>query len=408
MTRPPSPPDQTLSAQNLSASVTAFARLLRGLGLSAGPGETAEALGAMGALNLLDLTVIRDALRMIFTARRSEEGVFDAAFQAHFLNLDGQAAGRPRSPQPDGTVSPEKPAGEAPRDPPADADDTDAAQPAGLSRRAASDSPPDETDAQARRAHSSPDAGEGGPAEALQDESELLLASAARLLRRVRLGRSRRWRALPRGPRFDFRRTLHAALRTAGDPLWPRYQGHPRRSPRFLLVIDGSRSMEPYAGLLLRYAQALGQRSGRVEVYAFSTGLTRLTPQLRLAAGVRPGGTAPLRLDRLGAAWGGGTRIGENLLKLCRDERARPSPDTVVMVLSDGLDTGEPELLARAARELRRLSGLLVWLNPLAGQPGYRPLARGMAAALPSLDLFASADSPAALLRLPDRVRMRR
>ena len=81
------------------------------------------------------------------------------------------------------------------------------------------------------------------------------------------------------------------------------------------------------------------------------------------------------------------------------------TPDTVTVVLSDGLDTGEPDVLARAARELARQSGRLIWLNPLAGIPGYLPIARGMAAALPHLDVFAAADDVAALEQLPGKLK---
>ncbi len=161
--------------------------------------------------------------------------------------------------------------------------------------------------------------------------------------------------------------------------------------------------MEPHAALLLRYAAALMLRSRRVEVYSFSTGLTRLTPALRHSLDRQA--LWSLRLPDLGEGWGGGTRIGDNLLRLTRDERARLSSDTVTMVLSDGLDTGEPELLARAARELSRQSGRLIWLNPLAGIPGYLPIARGMAAALPYLDVFAAATDVASLAALPGRLK---
>ena len=211
---------------------------------------------------------------------------------------------------------------------------------------------------------------------------------------------------MPRGQRFDLRRTLRASLRTGGDPVSVRYQGHPRRAPRFLIVLDGSRSMAPHAALLLRYAAALMLQSGgsrRVEVYSFSTGLIRLTPLLRHSLTQRRAWN--LKLPDLGEGWGGGTRIGDNLLKLTQGERARLTPDTVTLVLSDGLDTGEPQLLARAVRELSRLSGRLIWLNPLAGIPGYLPIARGMAAALPYLDVFAAADDVQALEQLPGKLK---
>ena len=417
---PPADPPPGEFVQRLST----FASRLRGLGLTAGPGETAAAARALETLPLLSLTEIRDALRMILTAHQREQPTFDAAFREHFLrpaenqeHMQPSGVNKPPSGAPPPAQSPEQeqrapdaPASEPPPDP--------EAEPAGLAGRkgqARTDLPPELEEAQPLRTRLSPHAGRSEGAQGYGGELEQLLAAASALIRGLRLGRSRRWKPAPSGSRFDVRRTLHAALRTAGDPVSPRYQAHPLRSPRFLIVLDGSRSMAPYSALLLRYAAALmlrTRRAGAVEVYSFSTTLTRLTPLLRHSlerARFTPGslGAWTLDLPDLGEAWGGGTRIGENLLRLSQDERARLSPGTVTLILSDGLDTGEPALLARAARELRRRSGRLIWLNPLAGMPGYLPLARGMAAALPHLDVFAAAGGVAELEALPARLARR-
>ncbi|MFC4454998.1 vWA domain-containing protein [Deinococcus sonorensis] len=385
------------SSGSLSASLTAFTRRLRQAGLTVGPAETADALQAMGLLTLLDPLTQRDALRMILTARHSERATFDALFDQHFLQHDIEevpGASPPAASSPDA----------APDTPPEDADGLETPQLHPLGETAGDDEQDAGDTARSLRSQLSPHAGQGEAPQAHADDLTPLLHAASALVRQVRLGHARRWKAMPRGPRFDFRRTLHAALRTSGDPAQVRYQGHPRRRPRFLLVLDGSRSMAAHTGLLLRYAAALQLRSQQVELYTFSTGLTRLTPQLRLATRTH-GRRLELQLPPLGDAWGGGTRIGESLLRLAHDEQARLSPDTLVLILSDGLDTGEPEVLARALRELRRRSGLLVWLNPLAGLPGYQPLARGMAAALPLVDVFAAADGVPALAALPGQLR---
>jgi len=357
---------------------------------------------------------MQDALRMVFTAHHHQRPVFDAAFRDHFLlrgvgdpDLQPLGVNKPSSPD----SAPEKPESEEWSGPPQEQEGEGAGpqvQTGRQERRQGDDELPGE--GRELRSRLSPDAAR--PEANGQTGGELgeLLRAASALIRQVRLGRSRRWRALPRGPRFDFRRTLRASLHTGGDPVSVRFQGHPRRAPRFLVIIDGSRSMEPYAALMLRYAAALTLRSGgrRVEVYSFSTGLTRLTPSLRHALDRQRGaahGFWSFRLPDLGEGWGGGTRIGENLLRLARDASAHLTPDTVTLVLSDGLDTGPPETLARAVRELSRRSGHLIWLNPLAGMKGYLPIARGMAAALPYLDVFAAADDVAALARLPEQLR---
>jgi uncharacterized protein with von Willebrand factor type A (vWA) domain len=360
----------------------------------------------MTLLETLDPVQMQDALRMVLTAHRHEREVFDAVFRDHFLlrgaadqELQPLVVKKPSSPNP---PPPQEERGGPPREQEGEGE----GQQAQSRRQQGQGEDEGDGEGQTLRSQLSPHAARQEAGEGYGGELEDLLHAASALIRRVRLGRSRRWRAMPKGRRFDLRRTLRASLRTGGDPVSVRYQGHPRRAPRFLIVLDGSRSMEPHAALLLRYAAALMLRSRRVEVYSFSTGLTRLTPMLRRSLGVRGGERSvwSLKLPDLGEGWGGGTRIGDNLLRLTRDERARLTPDTVTLVLSDGLDTGEPEVLTRAVRELSRQSGRLIWLNPLAGIPGYLPIARGMAAALPYLDVFAAADDVAALERLPGKL----
>ncbi|MFS8581093.1 MAG: VWA domain-containing protein, partial [Novibacillus thermophilus] len=111
-------------------------------------------------------------------------------------------------------------------------------------------------------------------------------------------------------------------------------------------------------------------------------------------------------LAELGAEWGGGTRIGDALARVMRDVGFRISPvDTVAVVFSDGLDSGDPDRLRRAMRALKRRVHCVVWLNPLAAVPGYEPKARGMQAALPYIDVFAAADDATSFNQLAQRLR---
>lgn len=384
-------------------------------GFRVGPGEAAAALEALGAVNLGQRREVRDALRAVLTARREEAPVFDAAFDAFFRLREGPLPPRlpPLLPQTEAPLSPPPPAPAAPGQPgeqrptpaqAADLNDEEAQVPSPLRPnpdREAGGEP--DTPAAVLIARQSPQAGAGGRAPTQGDDLPGLLRAASALVRAVELGRARRLVPQPRGPRLDARRTLRAAARTAGDPARLRWLGRPRRSPRFVLVLDGSRSMGGSAELLLRFAHALHLKARRVEVYAFSTDLTRLTPHLRRAV---PG--APLALPDLGEAWGGGTRIGESLLRLAREERGRVTRDTVVLILSDGLDTGTPETLTRALRDLRARAGLLVWLSPLASLPGYQPVQRAVVAALPHLDAFLPAANLHDLHALPGRLRQQK
>ena len=201
------------------------------------------------------------------------------------------------------------------------------------------------------------------------------------LVTRVRLGRSRRWKPQPRGVRFDVRRTLRASLHTGGDAMVLHRLGHPLRNPRFVVLLDGSRSMECYAGAMLLFALALCRRTRRADAFLFSTALRDVTRDLRDAA--RSGS---YRLAGLGEAWGGGTRIGASLNAFVRRFGARLTSQTFVIIFSDGLDVGDIPELDHAMREIARRSAAIAWVNPHAGEPGYVPSARGMQAALPYVD----------------------
>jgi uncharacterized protein with von Willebrand factor type A (vWA) domain len=227
---------------------------------------------------------------------------------------------------------------------------------------------------------------------------------AARMfVRRLNLGLSRRWRPASRGRRFDLRRTLRAGLQTGGEALSPRWMRRPRRAPRVVLLIDGSRSMTAFTRTALQFAVALASATMRVEVFTFSTGLQRVTGDVRRAS------AGELRhLDRLHDAWAGGTAIGACLRDfLQRFGERMVSRDTVVIIASDGLDVGSPDVLRDAMRELRRRSAGVVWLNPLLETEGYEPTAAGMRAARPYIATFASIRDHTGLARLSRLVRLR-
>jgi uncharacterized protein with von Willebrand factor type A (vWA) domain len=156
--------------------------------------------------------------------------------------------------------------------------------------------------------------------------------------------------------------------------------------------------MEPYARMLLTYLQACVAARRRVEAFAFGTRLTRITRELR-------GRDADVALRRAVEAvqdFSGGTRIGESLGTLNREHGRRVGRGAVVVVLSDGWDRGEPELLGAEMERLRRCAHRVIWLNPLKAQEGYEPLTRGMSAALPHADHFLAGNSLASLEELAD------
>ena len=229
-------------------------------------------------------------------------------------------------------------------------------------------------------------------------ERALARALIARLALRGPRRRSRRHRAARRGSVHDMRGTLRASLRHGGEPVERRFRAPVSRPRPMLLVVDVSGSMAPYARMLLQYVQAAVAARRRVEAYAFGTRLTRITHELQ----GRDPDRALARATAAAVDLGGGTRMGESLAQLNREHGRRVGRGAVVVLLSDGWDRGDPELLAAEMARLHRTAHRLVWLNPLAADPRYEPLTRGMRAALPHTDHLLPGNSIASLQALAE------
>lgn len=231
-------------------------------------------------------------------------------------------------------------------------------------------------------------------AEARRLMADLRMVGARRASRRLRP--SHRDRGRP-----DLRRTVRRSLRAGGDPTRRATRVPTTRPRRIVLLCDVSGSMEPYARALLRFLHVGVAGRGRVEAFALGTRLTRLTrelssrdPDVALAA-------AAARVTD----WSGGTRLGEGLRAFNERWGVRGmARGSVVVILSDGWDRGDPELLAEEMARLARVAHRIVWVNPLKATPEYAPLARGMAAALPYVDDFVEGHSLHALEELIDVV----
>ena len=228
------------------------------------------------------------------------------------------------------------------------------------------------------------------------EELRELAALMAQLQVAPPLRRSRRRR--PAAAReLDVRRTVRRALRTGGDPALLVRRERRLRPRRVVLLLDVSRSMTAYSRALLVFAHAALRASTRWEAFCFGTRLTRLT---RALATVDPD-EALRRATAEVLDWDGGTRIGESLKAfLDRFGHGGLARGAVIVICSDGLDTGDPAVLAEQMARLSRLAHRVVWLNPLKEDPRYEPLARGMAAALPYVDVFAAGHDLASLEEL--------
>jgi uncharacterized protein len=216
------------------------------------------------------------------------------------------------------------------------------------------------------------------------------LAQLAELMARVHvavpLRRSRRL-APARNGAPDLRRTLRRSFRTGGEPIERAWRRRRRRKRRLVLLLDVSGSMADYSRALVMFAHAALRADRRFEAFCFGTRLTRVTWALT-------GGDANEALERAAAEvvdWEGGTRIGQSLERFLDDfGHGGMARGAVIVLCSDGLDVGDPELLGEQMARLSRLAHRVVWVNPLSEDPAYEPLARGMKAALPYVDVLTS------------------
>jgi len=202
--------------------------------------------------------------------------------------------------------------------------------------------------------------------------------------------RTRRWSAARDGRRVDLRRTLREAVGPSGDMMPMSWKQRQKKERPLIIIADISGSMEKYADIFLVFAHAAQRRLREVEIFTFSTHLSRITEEMRR----RDTKTALAHVAEKVTDWSGGTQIGEALAEWNRRwsrRLARGGP--VVMVLSDGWDCGDPETLSTEMSRLARSVHQVIWLNPLAARVSYQPLTRGMQAVLPHIDQLLPAAS---------------
>jgi uncharacterized protein with von Willebrand factor type A (vWA) domain len=225
------------------------------------------------------------------------------------------------------------------------------------------------------------------------------LAELERLMALARLRgplrRSRRYKPVPRaGHHPDMPRTVRRALRAGGEPVRRAWKAPGERPRRIVILCDVSGSMEAYARVLVRFLHLVVSGRAQVEAFTVGTRLTRITRELALH-------DPDMALARAGGRvvdWSGGTRLGEALREFNDRWGARGvARGSVTVIFSDGWDRGDPGVLSGEMGRLSRVAHRLVWVNPLKASPGYAPLARGMAAALPYVDDFVEGHSLASL-----------
>jgi uncharacterized protein with von Willebrand factor type A (vWA) domain len=362
----------TVLAEPALQRLVGFGRLLRARGLPVGTGRILTFCRAVAALDRIDRRGVYWAGRVSMVARKEDLAAYDTAFDEWFPSqsrdvmamISGQDQRMGGAP-PELEVLLDRGIAEESWAPAEGADDGE-----GIVGVLASG-------AEVLRSKSFDELSE---TERLQAD-HVIRALAVHLPTR----HSRRYRPSPYGRRFDQRRTLRASLRTQGEPFRRAWRERRHRVRPLVLILDVSGSMSAYSRALMQFGFAAMRAGRRVEVFCFGTRLTRVT---RALARSEPDDA----LRQVAAAvvdWNGGTRIGASLKELLdRWSQHVAMRGAVVVLCSDGLERGDPALLAAQVARLSRLAHRLIWVNPLKGSPRYEPLARGMAAALPYVDVF--------------------
>jgi len=376
--------DHASGPELLTERVVGFTRMLREQGFPVGVREALDALRIARRCDVTDQRRLRWGLRALLCTGRREWQVFDTLFDTYWWTgartavqrAGGGGAGRRQAGE---GGSPRGGARDVDRPGPGD----DRSVPGAGARQGAS----------AASVHERADFNRLADPGQLREMEHLVEHLARRMRRRI----ARRARITREGRRVHVGRTVRNSLRYGGIPLELAFRKRRRELPRLVFVLDVSRSMSLYSYLFLRFARGIVSVFRDADAFVFHTRLVRVTEALREAdvARVRD------KLAVLSLGWSGGTRIGECLKRFNRDYAPRVlNRRTVVVIVSDGLDTGPPAVLEDQLRRMRRRVRRMVWLNPLLGREGYEPLAGGMQAALGVVDVFAPAHSLESLAAL--------
>jgi uncharacterized protein len=344
-------------------AAVAFGRLLRRAGLAAGPDRVAGFVRALEELDVARRDDVYWAGRVTLCSRREDLEIYDRAFRAFWEDVSHQALKPPKTrisvSMADDSVQPPKKTVER-----------------------------NERGEEAVRLRYS-------PVDVLRTKDFALytaeeFAELHKLLADLKLSgalrKSRRLEPAPRG-RHDPRRTLRDAIRTGGEPMRHRFRRARSRPRRVVLLCDISGSMSAYSRALLRFMHAGVISGAPLEAFVLGTRLTRVTREL----GTKNPDRALAEASGAVRDWSGGTRLGDTIKEFVdRWGQRGMARGSVVVILSDGWDRGDVDVLAEQMMRLSRLAYKVIWVNPLKAAPSYQPLARGMAAALPHVDEFLS------------------
>jgi uncharacterized protein len=368
---------QAYSTSSISEAIVAFAQFCRSHGLNVGVQETQDALMAATYDVLAERSILKNALRSIFCCSPEEQQNYNRLFSLYWDTnpIDLKADRKNKT-----VVAQQK------------------KQAATLVMMGQGKSNANEEEAKNMSgANASERLRKTDFSKVEEIDAKLLEDLADRLFKEMALRLRRRMKNSETSGQINLRRTIRRSLSFGGEPLKLCRKDQKPKRQRLIVLLDVSGSMDKYSFFLLRFICALRQNFRQLEAFVFSTSLIKITNVLAT-------NQLGLMLDNLAQNtnnWSSGTKIGECLETFYDNYGKRTlNGSPIVIVLSDGLDTGEPALLGSVMTKIQRKARKVVWLNPLKGMRGYEPTARGMSAALPLVDDFRSAHNLNSLLEL--------
>jgi uncharacterized protein with von Willebrand factor type A (vWA) domain len=365
-----------------AARVTGFMAHLRANGLRLGAGETTVALRALNAMNAYSPNECRNALRPICTGCKEDVDQFDDLFNAYWMDMGRvrtRAVPKMQSKGNNDVHSSRDAMGET------GGSAGDATTPEGGDGESDSDGEGKLIATQVHNLNRKDLRDLVRPEEIAEAEKV-----ARKLGEALRDRRSRRRYAATKGDRLHFRKIMRRSLATGGEPIHLLKKRRPDRTPNIVTLCDVSGSMSVYAQVFLAFIAGLMRADQKADAYLFHTRLVRITETLRDKDAMRAIGRMSLMAD----GFGGGSKIGACLDRFASTYAKRfVDGRSVVVIMSDGYDTDQPRLISDGLQKLRKRGCRIIWMNPLKGWREYAPVSAGMQAALPHLDLFASANT---------------
>jgi uncharacterized protein with von Willebrand factor type A (vWA) domain len=363
---------------SLSKNIVSFCRYLRHHGFSISAEEESDALLALGYINYQDRTIFKLAIKAICCKTRNQLEEFDNLFEQYWRELEKAVDAKLQT-------------DEKPLNRPGKQNTPFKSLHSWVNGNREKEN--EETSFYSVHENLSHKDFASVP----DDELDELMQSIKSLSKRLAAHLNRRYEKNNRTDLPDLRRTLRKNMRTGGELIELIFHRPKRNRIKLVILCDVSKSMDIYAAFLLQFMYAFQQVYSRVETFAFSTSLQPITKLIRNTDFRK----AMQLIGSQHSGWSGGTKIGASLKDFVENYSSQLlDKKTIVLIMSDGWDTGDIEMLSRSMKYIHSKAKKTIWLNPLAGYRSYSPDVAGMQAALPYVDVFASVHNAASLRKL--------